>query len=140
MSGFLLDTNVVSETSKAQPDPKVQAWFESVQEERVYVSVLTLGEIRRGIVSLPSSARRVRLELWCQQLLLRFRDRVLPVDEAVAERWGLITARTEAAGRPLPAVDSLIAATALHYNLTFVTRDTGELAITGVQLLNPWEG
>lgn len=139
MSGFLLDTNVVSEPIKEKPDSKVREWFSTVKEEDTYLSVLTLGEIRRGIASLPVSARRTRLESWFHEVLVRFENRILPVNEAVADRWGIMMARSEAAGRTLPGVDSLIAATALEHNLTFVTRDTSELAISGVQLLNPWE-
>jgi toxin FitB len=139
VTGFLLDTNVISEPVKEQPDANVRAWFGSVNEEHTFLSVLTLGEIRRGIESLPSSTRKTRLEIWLQDVLVRFRNRVLPVDGAVADRWGVMTSRAETAGRTLPGVESLIAATALEHGLTFVTRDTGELAITGVKLLNPWQ-
>jgi predicted nucleic acid-binding protein len=139
VTGFLLDTNVISEPLKDQPDANVQGWFASVNPGDTYLSVLTLGEIRRGIESVPSSARKNRLELWFQDLSVRFHKRVLAVDDAVADRWGVMTSRAEGLGRTLPAVDSLIAATALEHGLTFVTRDTGELAITGVKLLNPWQ-
>ena len=139
MSGFLLDTNVISETIKERPDPNVRDWFDSVNEEDTYLSVLTLGELRRGVAGLPSSAKRSRLESWLQDVLVRFHGRLLPIDEAVAERWGVMVADAEAAGKTLPGVDSLIAATAFEHRMVFVTRDTSELEISGVQLLNPWE-
>ncbi len=139
MSGYLLDTNVVSEPTKAQPDPNVRDWFTSIPETQMFISVLTLGELKRGIAGLPASARRARLEGWFATLLERFGGRILPIDQAVADRWGVMVALAESAGKTLPGVDSLLAATALQHNLTLVTRDTSELAITGVQLFNPWE-
>jgi predicted nucleic acid-binding protein len=139
MSGLLLDTNVISEPTREWPDPRVRDWFRTIREETAYLSALTIGEIRRGIESLPLSAKRSRLELWLQDVYRRFVGRILPVDEAVAERWGEMTARAEAMGRTLPGTDSLIAATALEHNLTFVTRDANELATTGVRLFNPWK-
>jgi predicted nucleic acid-binding protein len=140
VSGFLLDTNVISETTKDRPNANVRDWLTTVAEEDTYLSVITLGELRRGVASLTSSVKRTRLESWLQDVMLRFRGRLLPVDEAVAERWGVMVADAEAAGRTLPGSDSLIAATALEHRMVFVTRDAGELAISGVQLLNPWLG
>jgi len=99
---------------------------------------LTLGELRRGVASLPSSAKGTWLESWPQDVLGRFRGRLLPVDEAVAERWGLMVADAEAAGKTLPGLDSLIAATALEHRMVLVIRDTSEFAVSGVQMLNPW--
>jgi len=140
MSGFLVDTDVISELIKARPEPGLLRWIEQTDEHVLYLSVLTLGEIRKGIAALPSSARRARIETWLETgLRPRFAGRILPVDEAVADRWGWLTARALKAGFPLPVIDGLLAATALHRNLTFVTRDTRSVAATGVPLLNPWQ-
>ena len=139
MTGFLLDTNVISELVKPRPEAKVTAWIESVDESLLYLSVLTLGEIRKGIALLPSAARRVTLEAWLSSdLALRFQGRILPVDEAVADRWGRLAAKASASNLPLPVIDGLLAATALHHNLTFVTRNTKDVAATGVPVFSPW--
>ncbi|MGE5207515.1 MAG: type II toxin-antitoxin system VapC family toxin [Chlamydiota bacterium] len=139
MSGFLLDTNVVSELVKPRPEPKVTAWIESTNESLLYLSVLTLGEIRKGVASVESASRRVALEAWLDSdLVLRFANRILPIDQGVADRWGRIGSQLAMRG-PLPVIDGLLAATALHHNLTFVTRNVKDVADTGVPLFNPWE-
>jgi toxin FitB len=141
MSGFLLDTNVISELIKPRPDPRVVSWIAATDESLLYLSVLTLGEIRRGISSLPSNARRAVLETWLDHdLAVRFDDRILPIDLGVADRWGHLTGSGAARRRPIPVIDGLLAATALHHNLTFVTRNTGDLAATVVPLFDPWRG
>jgi toxin FitB len=140
MSGFLLDTNVISELVKPKPNPNVTAWIDATDEDLLYLSVLTLGEIRRGITSLPDAARRVKLETWLdRELVLRFSDRILPIDLAIADRWGRLTGTAAARKSPLPVIDGLLAATAVHYDLTLVTRDTKHLSNTGVAYFNPWE-
>lgn len=140
MSGFLLDTNVLSETVKPQPNANVLAWLEASNEQLFHVSVLTLGEIRSGIDSAPPSARRVTLESWLSRdLLIRFAGRILGVNQEIADRWGRITAVALVAGRRIPAIDALLAATAFHHNLTLVTRNTRHTAPTGVPVFNPWE-
>ncbi len=139
MSGFLLDTNVVSELVKPKPDGNVLRWVEETDESILFLSVLTLGEIRKGTASLRSGRRRGRLESWLQvELRERFRDRILPIDAAIADRWGAISATAAAKGRPVPVVDGLLAATALHHNLTLVTRNSSDVAGTGVSTLDPW--
>ena len=139
MSGFLLDTNVISELVRRKPETRVTAWVEATDEILLYLSVLTLGEIRCGIVSLSNPSRRMALGAWLDgELAIRFANRILPVDEAVADRWGRLTARAEAAGRRLAAMDGLLAATALHHNLTMVTRNVKDVAATGVPVFNPW--
>jgi predicted nucleic acid-binding protein len=139
VSGFLLDTNIISELVKAKPDVKVTAWIELADESLLYLSVLTLGEIRKGIASLTDASRRIVLETWLDSdLQLRFADRILPIDQAVANRWGLIAAKASATKFPLPVIDGLLAATALHHNLTFVTRNTRDVVATGVPTFNPW--
>lgn len=140
MSGFLLDTNVLSEYTKPKPDLKVHDWLLSVSDDLLHVSTLTIGELQRGISKLPLSDRRSRLQTWLDgDMKRRFTGRIIEFDERAADRWGRIMGQADASGRPLPIIDSLLAATALEHNLTFVTRDTGELAITGVELLNPWQ-
>jgi toxin FitB len=139
MSGFLLDTNVLSELIKPKPDGNVLRWIEDTDESILFLSVLTLGEIRNGIARLGRGGRRGRLESWLQvDLRTRFQGRVLPINEAIADRWGTISANAAAKGKPVPVVDGLIAATALHHNLTLVTRDSSDVAGTGVSTVNPW--
>jgi predicted nucleic acid-binding protein len=138
VSGFLLDTNVISELVRSRPEPKVTAWVTSTDENLLHLSVLTLGEIRRGVVSVKDAARRVALEAWLDSdLVLRFAGRILVVDRPVADRWGRLSARV-APKAQLPVIDGLLAATALHHNLTLVTRNTKDVAGTGVPLFNPW--
>ena len=139
MSGFLLDTNIISELIKPNPEPNVKEWIENIDESLLYLSVLTLGEIRRGIATLPQSRRRATLEAWLEkELRARFEERVLDVDEEVADRWGLLTAAARNNGIGLPVIDGLLAATALEHNLTLVTRDIGEIPLLGVAVFNPW--
>ena len=125
MSGFLLDTNVISELVKPRPEPGVVAWIEATDERLLHLSVLTLGEIRRGVAALPQTRRRATLEAWLEtDLSSRFHGRILAIDSTVADRWGLLTAQAQKKGIVLPVIDGLLAATALQHNLTFVTRDT----------------
>lgn len=139
MSGYLLDTNVLSELIRPEPDRRVARWVESVDEQLLHVSVLTLGEIRRGISRLAAGSRRLSLERWFQQELVpRFRGRTLAIDLEIAERWGELTATASKAGRPLPVIDSLLAATALEHSLVMVTRNAKHFAATDVLLLDPW--
>ena len=139
MSGFLLDTNVISELIKPLPETNVTTWIERIDESLLYLSVLTLGEIRRGIAVLPQSRRRVTLEAWLdKELRTRFEDRILAIDQEVADRWGLLTAAARSNGIVLPVIDGLLAATALEHNLTLVTRDTGQIPSMGVAVFNPW--
>jgi toxin FitB len=140
VSGFLLDTNIISELVKPRPEPSVTAWIEGTDESLLYLSVLTLGEIRRGIAALPQSRRRAALEAWLDKdLRARFEDRILVIDHEVADRWGLLTAAARNSGIALPVIDGLLAATALEHNLTLVTRDTGQIPTMGVAVFNPWQ-
>ena len=139
MSGFLLDTNVVSELVRPKPDDKVLRWVEETDESILFLSVLTLGEIRNGVQRLRSGRRRGRLESWLQvDLPVRFENRILPIDAAIADRWGAVSAIAAAKGKPVPVIDGLLAATALHHNLTLVTRSRSDVSGTGVPTLNPW--
>lgn len=139
MSGFLLDTNVIAELVKPKPEPRVANWIDATDERLFYLSVLTLGEIRKGIDSLPAGSKRVRLEAWLSSdLVARFANRILDIDQSVADRWGQLTASALKKKSALPMIDGLLAATAAHNNLTLVTRNTKDVAITGVSLFNPW--
>jgi predicted nucleic acid-binding protein len=140
VSGFLLDANCVSELVRVKPEPRVLEWMEVADESLLYLSVLTLGEIRKGLAALPQGRRRARLEAWLEvDLRGRFSGRILPVDAAVADRWGLLAAQARRNGAPLPIVDGLLAATALHHNLTLVSRNVCDFAAAQVSVLNPWE-
>ena len=140
MSGFLLDTNIISELVKPKPEANVTEWIENTDESLLYLSVLTLGEIRRGIASLPQSRRRATLEAWLDKdLRARFEGRILVIDQEVADRWGFLTSAARNSGIVLPVIDGLLAATALEHNLTLVTRDTGQIPSMGIAVFNPWE-
>lgn len=140
MSGFLLDTNIISELVKPKPEANVTEWVENTDESLLYLSVLTLGEIRRGIAVLPQSRRRATLDAWLDKdLRARFEGRILVIDQEVADRWGLLTAAARNSGIVLPVIDGLLAATALEHNLTLATRDTGQIPSMGVAVFNPWE-
>lgn len=138
--GCLLDTNIPSETLRPLPHAKVVAWLEKQVAESQFVSVVTLGELRRGATLLVPGARRVKLERFIDLTVPSwFEDRVLSVTQAIAERWGVLDAARQLAGRPLNIADGLIAATALEHRLTLVTRNEKDFADLGVELLNPWE-
>ena len=140
MSGFLLDTNIVSELAKPKPDPKVFSWFQNVDQNLCYLSVLTIGEIRKGITILPDIKRRVTIEAWLEKDLHDYFDgRILPVSEDIADRWGTLTGQTYLKGKLIPVIDGLIAATAIHHNLTLITRNTRDVEGAGVNLFNPWQ-
>lgn len=140
MIGFLLDTNVISEYSKDDgPHPGVVRWIETTPESQQYVSVLTLAEIEKGILRKEESKRRRELERWfANDLQQWFSGRILPFDNPVASRWARLVAAALDAGRPLPTIDSQIAATALAHGLVLVTRNTKDFDALGVTLLNPW--
>jgi predicted nucleic acid-binding protein len=140
MSGFLLDTNCVSELVRVKPEPRVMEWMEAADEELLYLSVLTFGEIRKGLAGLAQGKRRTQLEAWLEvELKARFSDRILAIDAPVADRWGILAAQAKGRGMSLPIIDGLLAATALHYNLTVVSRNASDFTNAQVQVLNPWE-
>jgi len=141
MSGFLLDTNVLSEFNRrGDPNPRVKQWLEAADPGSLYASVLTLAEIRFGVELLPTSKRRTLLEEWLDRDLPAWFDgRVLPVDRSIADRWGVLRAQAQMKGRPLSVVDGLLAATALEHGLTIVSRNVGDFGSIGLPVVNPWE-
>jgi toxin FitB len=139
MNGFLLDTNCISEVVRAKPERRVLDWLEAVDEGMLYLSVLTVGEIRKGVAGLPQGKRRSQLETWLEvELGARFSGRILPVDAAIADRWGLLATDAKRGGRVLSTIDALLAATALQFNLTLVSRNVNDFTGTPVPTLNPW--
>ncbi len=137
---FLLDTNVVSEWVKPEPAPTVIDWLSDVDEDDVFLSVVTLAELRRGVDPLPAGRRRQQLDRWLREDLAdRFHGRILAIDVLVGDAWGRLMARASRAGRTVGSVDGFIAATAEAHGLTLVTRNVRDFERLGVELLNPWE-
>ena len=133
---YLLDTNIVSETVRRYPNKAVIGWLDQLPGEALYVSVLTLGEIRKGIEGLTDRRRREKLRLWLEhELPTWFEGRVLPIDLAVSDRWGRLLAEV---GRPVPTIDSLLAATALYHELRLVTRNSADFEYPGLEVINPF--
>ncbi len=136
MSYYLLDTNVVSETIRRSPSEAVISWLDQIPGDALFVSVLTLGEIRKRVEALSDRKRREKLRLWLDHELPRwFEERVLPVDLAVADRWGRLLAEV---GRSVPTIDSLLAATALHHDLRLVTHNVKDFDYPGLEVIDPW--
>ena len=136
---YLLDTCVFAEYSKARPNEKIIEWVDTQIQETLYVSVVTIGEIEKGIAKMQPSRRRTGIEAVLESLLIRFDDRVIPIDTAVARRWGKLTGELENIGRPLPVIDSVIAATALEHHFTLITRNALDFAQTNAKVLNIWK-
>lgn len=135
---LLLDTSVVAELGRSDGNAAVQATIRALDEDDLFVSVLTLGEIRQGMERLPPGDERRRLAAWLAELRGSFAARLLPVDAAVAETWGVLNARLRSAGRPVPTVDGLLAATALTHGLVIATRNVRDFEPTGIDLFDPW--
>lgn len=137
---YLLDTCVISEVTRRVPSEVVTDWLSRQSEETLFLSVITLGEIERGVSKLLSGPKRVKLKRWLDQdLLQRFQRRLLPVDHRVARAWGAVQAELEVAGTPMPAIDGLLSATARTHGLILVTRNTSNFKDPVVELLNPWD-
>lgn len=136
---YLLDTCVMSELVKATPDENVINWINNTPDERLFLSVITIGEIRKGLTKLPDSKKKYRLTNWLNTLLENYEARIYPVDLAVAESWGTIQGKAENNGTPVASVDSLIAAVAQTHNLIIVTRNEKDFAATNVTIVNPWK-
>lgn len=139
-SGFLLDTNVISDLMKPRPSRRVADWVDATSEDLLYLSVITIGEVRKGIDLLDDDEpRRAALQAWLDRdVRVRFAGRLLAFDDAVAERWGQLEALAKKRRLTLPTIDAQLAATALHHGLTFVTRNTADIGPTGVPIFNPW--
>lgn len=133
---YLLDTNIVSELRKKNPNPNVLDWYDGVSSPQLHISALVVGEIRRGIDSLSrrDAVKSLSLERWLDHLVRVYAERIVPIDVDIARVWGKLNAQ-----RPLPVIDSLLAATALHNDWALVTRNTKDVEGTGVRLLNPFE-
>ena len=140
MGGLLIDTNVISEFVKPLPSLKVKSWFEAVDPESLFASVITFGEIRLGIEDLAVGKRRTELEQWLEEGVPDwFQDNLLPVTKAIADRWGQITIQAKRKGITVATADGLIAATAIEHGLTLVTRNVKDFEGIAVPPLNPWE-
>jgi len=137
---YLLDTCVISELIKPEPDKKVVTWLKKQAEENLYLSVLTFGEIEKGIEKSVDKKRKNKLRLWVEEdLNQRFAGRILDIDIRVANRWGKIQGKTEKEGKPLPSIDGLIAVTGLVNNCIVVTRNISDMQQSTAELYNPWE-
>ncbi|HEX9297118.1 MAG TPA: type II toxin-antitoxin system VapC family toxin [Polyangiaceae bacterium] len=136
---YLIDTCILSEFTKPRPALSVDHWVAATPEAAQFVSVLTLGELEKGIHKLPASRRREMLERWLVELRARFSGRILDVSEAVALEWGRVSARAEKGGQPVPVIDAFLGATALVHDLVVVTRNSSDIDRTGAKLLDPWQ-
>jgi len=137
---YLLDTCVLSEFTRRKPEEKVIRWVDMIEEEKLFLSAITIGEIQRGIERLPASHRKTDLRVWMNNGLVdRFGQRILFLDTKTMLIWGALTARMEVAGQPMSVMDSMIAASAFQNNLILVTRNVSDLAACGVQVINPWD-
>jgi predicted nucleic acid-binding protein len=136
---FLIDTNVVSEWVRPRPNPRVVAWFAETDEDRIFLSVVTLAELRRGVARLAESRRRNLLDEWLRhELPLRFEARVLAIDTVIAAAWGDVMAERENRGQPMSTMDAFIAATARVHRLILVTRNAADFEGSVPGLVNPW--
>jgi tRNA(fMet)-specific endonuclease VapC len=137
---YLLDTCVISELVAKQPNEKVIHWIDSLEPENVYLTVMTIGEIRKGIAKLPEFNRKETLENWLNdELLLRFRGKILAIDTDVILTWGQLTGKLELEGKRMAAIDSLIAAIALHNDCSLLTRNEEDFKYAGLTIINPWK-
>lgn len=137
---YLLDTCVISELVSKRPNSSVVKFVDSLDSDDIYLSVITIGEIIKGVEKLPKSKRKQELHTWLKEdLLARFSGKIIPIDNDAITEWGLLTARLELAGTPMPAIDSLIAATALTYAFALVTRNVSDFKGSSVEVVNPWE-
>ena len=136
---YLLDTCVISELVKNSPDKNVLDWLRSTPAERLYLSVITIGEIRKGLLKLPDSKRKDLLTNWLDSLLEDYKNRILTIDLTVAENWGSIQGKAEKEGNSMPSIDGLIAAIAYTHNLAIITRNVNDFKPSGIPIKNPWK-
>jgi len=136
---YLLDTCVISELVKPAPNRKVVDWLNEVSSKALFLSVITIGEIEKGLTKLPDSKKKERLTVWLNTLLNEYQERILPVDLMVAENWGVLQGNAEMAGTPMSSIDSLLAATTYTHNLTLVTRNESDFVPGITPIINPWK-
>jgi len=135
---YLLDTCLLSELIRKEPNQGVLDWIKDKEESSLFLSVLTIGELRKGIVKLKPSTKKKELTQWFAELESRFKDRIIPIDIQISLKWGEIQANLEVNGNSMPTIDSLIASTALCKNLIVVTRNGKDMKQSHVEILNPW--
>lgn len=134
---YLLDTNVLSEFIKKKPNIQVLKWFDDIPDHAFFVSVLSIGEIQKGIEKLEHAPKKEKIKLWLEQDIIEFfENRILPISADVAISWGKLLNRIH---RPAPAIDSLLAATCLHHNLSLLTRNTKDFEHFNIEIINPWD-
>jgi len=139
MSGFLLDTKLPSELVRSQPEPRVKTWVAAQSLDALFMSAVSFGELRHGIILRAPGKRRTELELWLEtDLSVLFSGRILPVTKEIADRWGVLDATRQLRGTPANTIDGMIAATALEHGLIVVTRNVKDFDGLGVEILNPW--
>ena len=136
---YLLDTCTISEFSKPYPDKNVSGWLMSISPERLFLTSITVGEIRKGLAKLPNSKRKVRISEWINTLLEQYETRIIPIDLPVAENWGEHQGISENEGKPISTIDGLIASIARVHNLILVTRNERDFENCNVSILNPWK-
>jgi len=137
---YILDTNIISELVKKKPNRQIAAWIDDLDADSVYLSAVSIGEVCKGIERMPLSSRKEQLTNWLHDyLLIRFSDNTFSVDTDVMLTWGKMIARMQASGVSMSVIDSIIAATALHYHCTLVTRNVNHFLSAGVAVLNPWD-
>ena len=136
---YLLDTCFISELRKPKPKQSVMDWFNSVDEDCLYISALTIGELRYGIALLPDNTKKKDLAIWLRSMEDGFCESIIPVNAEVAKKWGEMRASAQAKGQHISVVDGLLAATCSIYKLTLVTRNEKDFKATGVAVMNPWD-
>jgi len=135
---YLLDTNIISELIKKTPHPSVLKWIDTIDNDKLYISVITLGEIRKGITGIQTSERQEKISHWLEvELPAYFEERILNIDVNVADMWGRLQSKKK--GYILPAIDGLLAATAHVNGFALVTRNTKDFIHTSIEMINPWE-
>jgi len=135
---YLLDTCVISELVKPVPNRKVIDWLNELPSEALFLSVITIGELRKGLTRIPDSKRKQRLTVWLNTLLEDYKERIFPIDLMVAENWGIIQGNAENAGTPMSSIDGLLAATTYTHNLTLATRNENDFISSQIPIINPW--
>ena len=135
---YLLDTCVLSELVKPEPNSQVMNWIRHIPSESLFLCSITIGEIRKGLTKLPESKKKQKLADWLNTLLESYQARIHSIDVTVAENWGVMQGKAEQDGRPMPSIDSLIAATAYTHNLILVTRNEKDFQASNLSILNPW--